>query len=102
LPPSRPWGLSAVLVSNFGKGANFETGHDNFAVAAVLVAGCGGGGDDDTPAELPPAKNGVIPVATMAEAESLCERAQNHPPEGETQITFDLPNTGSDLTCMLR
>jgi hypothetical protein len=46
----------------------------------------------------------VIPVDDQAEADRLCERAQQSPPfelADETQVAFDIPGTGADVTCML-
>jgi hypothetical protein len=46
----------------------------------------------------------VIPVDDQADADRLCERAQQSPPfelADQTQIAFDIPGTDADVTCML-
>jgi len=85
------------------------------AIGTVLItlvlAGCGGGGSTESaPSEA--ASNlkverhdglAWIPVNTMAEAEELCEQVEEDWPDrlqGQSQVTFDLPNTGSDYTCV--
>ncbi len=44
-----------------------------------------------------------VPVETKAEADALCERVQARWPAelgDATQVQFDLPDAGADLTCM--
>jgi len=72
-------------------------------VAAALVAGCGSSTEktDFPPLKTNEAGNKIAPVKDQAEAEKLCDAAQKDWPYGdEVQISFDIPDTGSDVTCM--
>lgn len=75
-------------------------------VAAVLaVSGCGS--SDDPPADLPPITHGdVAVVSDLGEAEAACDgdavsdEAWAAAYGDRTQVTFDLPGTGNDYTCV--
>lgn len=78
-----------------------------FTAIALTLAACGGddGGEPTTfPAgKINPAGHYYVPVSDQAEADSLCSAAQEDWPEEYAEyddVTFDLPNTGSDVTCV--
>jgi hypothetical protein len=77
---------------------------------ALTLAACGSddGGSGGEPTTFPagkinPAGNYYVPVSDQAEADRLCSSAQEAWPDEYAeydQVTFDLPNTGSDVTCV--
>lgn len=82
-------------------------------LSLLALAGCGGGGDSSSsssttdsvalPSVSVEGDRARIPVASMAEAEELCESVQGSWPEEIAQVDqvwFDIPGTGSDLTCV--
>lgn len=75
------------------------------ALAMLALAGCGSSSKTITfpKGHINVADNFYVPVKDKAEAEKLCDAAYKQdqwPYPGQDQVTFDIPNTGSDVTCM--
>jgi predicted small lipoprotein YifL len=75
--------------------------------AGLALSACGG----SQPVKLPPLEKHesriqgvpVYGVRNMAEGDKLCDQIQGHWPASlgkADQVTFDIPHTGNDLTCM--
>lgn len=75
-------------------------------IALFLLAGCGGGESKDSASLSFPrgAANEAglfyVPVTDKAEADRLCDAVDQWPASYPKQVTFDIPNTGSDVTCL--
>lgn len=88
------------------------------ALSAAVLASCGGGekndrsgrggGSDGASLSFPPAKknpagNWYAPVKDQAEGDRLCKAALDEWPDvyaSLDQVTFDIPGTGADVTCI--
>jgi hypothetical protein len=78
------------------------------AFALVAFAGCGEDDGSDSEPVFPAAKKNPAglwdaPVRDLAEARRLCDAAQEGWPDayaGHDQVTFEIPGTGSALTCV--
>lgn len=51
-----------------------------------------------------PAGQAVVKVGSQQQGDRLCDQAQQQRPsvlDGYDQVTFDVPGTGADVTCVL-